>query len=72
MYGFCNGILWDDGYGEKTCPVRDNCRYYDEQFFVRGYDLSQFEQLHNEPGKPCTHYLLKEKEKERKEEDPFL
>ena len=71
-FGFCNGILWDEGYGESTCPKRDNCQYYDEFFFVRGYNMDQFEQLHNVPGKECTYFIPREVKKERSENDDIF
>lgn len=70
-YAFCNGILLGDGYEESACQKRDNCRYYDEMFYLRGYDLDEFEQLRNPLGKPCPYYLPVCQERKNAEQDPF-
>ena len=70
-YGWCNGILWDYGFVERICPLKENCQYYDERFYVRGYDMKDFEQLHNVQGQPCTYFLPRRKREDHIDQNPF-
>lgn len=65
---FCNGIVYDKNYQEKTCPVRDNCCYYDEMFYVKHSDrLDEFGLL--TCIEPCGYYVAR-KQEESKEVKP--
>ena len=66
------GILLDAEYRESICDKRDNCAYYVEGFYSRHvHHINDFEQLHNEPGKPCRFYYPRNPERQSVEEDPF-
>lgn len=74
QYYFCLGVILDGNYVEKTCKVRDNCKYYLHDLFRRfPTALGDGEMILNEPGKECTNYLQRQERIEHKheDEDPF-
>ena len=67
------GILWDEGYRESTCPRRDNCMYYVEGFYARHIShIDDYDQLHNEAGKPCTYYYPRQQERQRNDNEAIF
>lgn len=55
------GILRNEYYQEASCDRREGCRYYVEGFYARNIDhIGDYDELKNEPGKACKHYLPRE------------
>ena len=72
-FWYCHGITLDGNYCEKICKKRENCKYYDVDFYSKYRDILDkcdflvcFE--------PCKYYSPKREEVSFElsdDEDPF-
>jgi hypothetical protein len=70
---YCQGHYLDGNYAEHTCKKRDNCKYYDEDFYRKYADmLDRFDFL--VCFEPCPYFIPRREERKcelSEEDDPF-
>ena len=72
-FWYCFGIEIDEDFMEHTCKRRENCMYYDHEFFRKFagmlYRCDFLVCFH-----PCRHFIPRHEELkiEREEVDPFM